>query len=114
MGARLFIRKNGGLSSARNAGMDVAANNFFMFVDSDNFIEKIMVAALLQSQNQTGADVVCYKINRYLQGKYGLMDIFHSGKASYTISSIHFLAKLFLTEVSCASLHKLYKKNILQ
>lgn len=67
MGARLFIRKNGGLSSARNAGMDVAADNFFMFVDSDNFIEKIMVAALLQSQNQTGADVVCYEINRYLQ-----------------------------------------------
>ena len=111
---KVVHKKNGGLSSARNAGMDVATGSFLMFVDSDDFIEKNMVADLLQSQEQTGADVVCCEINRYSQGKYVLMDIFHSDKASYTISSTQFLEKLFLTEVSCASWNKLYKKNILQ
>lgn len=37
---KVVHKKNGGLSSARNAGMDVATGSFLMFVDSDDFIEK--------------------------------------------------------------------------
>lgn len=111
---KVIHKQNGGLSSARNAGMDIATGDFLMFIDSDDFVEDSMVTNMLQSQQQTGADVVCCEINRYSEGKYILMDIFHSDEESYTISSTKFLEKLFLTEVSCASWNKLYKAEILK
>lgn len=107
-------KQNGGLSSARNAGMDIATGEFVMFVDSDDFIEKSMVYDLLQSQKTSKADIVCCEINRYSEGEYSLMDIFHSNRECYTISSTGFLEKLFLTEASCASWNKLYKAEILK
>ena len=36
---KVIHKENGGLSSARNAGMDVARGEYFGFVDSDDWIE---------------------------------------------------------------------------
>src|SRR5665647_2657921 len=39
-------KKNGGLSSARNAGLDVAKGEYIGFIDSDDWIEKDMYESL--------------------------------------------------------------------
>ena len=111
---KVIHKTNGGLSSARNAGLKVASGDCVMFVDSDDFIELSMASDLLQSLKNTNADITCCEINRYKDGKYSIMDIFHSKSESYTISSTQYLNKLFLTEVSCASWNKLYKREILK
>lgn len=36
---RVIHKKNGGLSSARNAGMDVMCGKYVCFIDSDDWIE---------------------------------------------------------------------------
>lgn len=110
---KVIHKKNGGLSSARNAGLKVASGDFIMFVDSDDFIEKTMASELLLAIKTMKTDIACCEINRYEDGKYSLMEIFHSAIDSYTVTSTQFLEKLFLTEVSCASWNKLYKRNIL-
>ena len=40
-------KKNGGLSSARNAGMEVVTGNYILFVDSDDYIKEDMYEILL-------------------------------------------------------------------
>ena len=46
---KVIHKPNGGLSSARNAGIDIAEGDFLGFVDGDDFIEKDMYEKLLQA-----------------------------------------------------------------
>jgi len=52
-------KTNGGLSSARNTGLDVANGEFIAFVDSDDWIEPTMLETMLGwMRNHAAADVV--------------------------------------------------------
>ena len=55
---RVVHKKNGGLASARNAGLDVIAGDMVTFVDSDDYVEPNYVSELLHWHKQSGADVV--------------------------------------------------------
>ena len=43
---KVIHKPNGGLSSARNAGLDISCGRFVMFVDSDDWIDKNTVQSL--------------------------------------------------------------------
>ena len=51
---RVIHQKNGGLSAARNAGLDVARGEWIGFVDSDDYIAPEMYEALYQAVQSTG------------------------------------------------------------
>lgn len=46
---RVVHKENGGLSSARNAGMEVARGDYFGFVDSDDYVDTRMYEAMLSA-----------------------------------------------------------------
>lgn len=50
-------KPNGGLSSARNAGLDRASGDYICFVDSDDYIDERMVATLIGNIDESGAQV---------------------------------------------------------
>lgn len=54
---KVIHKSNGGLSDARNAGMNVAAGEYIAFVDSDDFIDERMYATMVTAMQDTGADV---------------------------------------------------------
>lgn len=52
-------KKNGGLSSARNAGIDAAMGDDIIFPDPDDWVEPDYVEKLLTFRRQYEADLVC-------------------------------------------------------
>lgn len=56
----LLEKKNGGLSDARNYGLDRASGDYIMFVDSDDYIEPDMVEYLMDAIEKADAQIaVC-------------------------------------------------------
>ena len=55
---KVIHKINGGLSDARNAGIEQAKGKYICFIDSDDFIEKDMVEKMLNKINSLKADVI--------------------------------------------------------
>ena len=58
---RVVHRENGGLSAARNSGIEVAKGAYLMFVDSDDFIEPNVLGTLMKQVERDNLDVLRYK-----------------------------------------------------
>lgn len=56
---KVIHKENGGLSSARNAGIEIANGEYIGFVDSDDFIDLTMYEKLLEEAKKENADC-CY------------------------------------------------------
>lgn len=59
-------KNNGGLSSARNAGIKQAKGEYLLFVDSDDYIEKQSLEKLIHEAEKNNCDIVCanaYKVS---------------------------------------------------
>lgn len=57
---KVIHKSNGGLSSARNAGLDVANGDYVYFVDSDDYIDTKLVEDNLNLAIEHDADMVCF------------------------------------------------------
>ena len=56
---RVIHKPNGGLSSARNAGIDAARGEFIVFPDPDDWTEPHYVESFLEYQRRYQVDLVC-------------------------------------------------------
>lgn len=54
---RVIHRKNGGLSAARNSGLDIARGDFIGYVDGDDWVEPGMYEAMVNACVETGAQI---------------------------------------------------------
>ena len=53
-------KKNGGLSDARNAGIEKASGDYIFFLDSDDYVEINLIERLiLEAQNNESDVVIC-------------------------------------------------------
>lgn len=91
---KVVHKTNGGLSDARNAGLDIASGDYVIFVDSDDYIEKDTCHNLLKYTNNDidiiiGDAVVEGGIDRLkhisestvIDGKTYLLRAFEAGRA---------------------------------
>lgn len=69
---RVIHKRNGGVSAARNDGIDAATGDFIGFVDSDDWTEPTYVERLLEifsAHPEIGVAVCCYAVHDHPHGK---------------------------------------------
>lgn len=74
---KVIHKENGGLASARNAGLDIARGEFIGFVDSDDYISLNMYEKMYKKINELEADIcICgyYTVrnDKYISHKIGI------------------------------------------
>ncbi len=66
---RAIKRENGGVSSARNRGIDEAKGEYLMFVDSDDTVEPDYCKKMWQAHLETKADLVLCGFHHWYVGR---------------------------------------------
>lgn len=61
---KYVAKPNGGQSSARNVGMDMAKGEYISFVDSNNYIEKSFLQQLYEMYENNGSYISMCSMNR--------------------------------------------------
>ncbi|MBO4616876.1 MAG: glycosyltransferase family 2 protein [Lachnospiraceae bacterium] len=63
-GIKVIHQENGGISSARNSGLDAATGDYIFFLDSDDYLVGNALQVLLQALESHGADYVIGNFER--------------------------------------------------
>ena len=111
---KVIHKSNGGLSDARNAGMKVAAGDYFAFVDSDDWIEHKMFERLLNNSIKYNAEISVGGVKDLLEldtGEHKIFKTTYDGNIkNYVLSSEEAMKKYFYG--SWAAWDKIYKRNV--
>lgn len=111
---RVIHKENGGLSSARNAGMDAACGEYIAFVDSDDWVTEDAYEHLLSVMKKQDVKLVCggrYDVN----GKTGERTVGLCPKKEEKISAEELVGRIFLWDnCDSSACDKLYHRSLLE
>ena len=66
---KVIHKQNGGLSDARNAGIDIATGRYIVFIDSDDYINNKMIEYLYSGITNNNADVSVCGVKKVKDGE---------------------------------------------
>jgi len=118
MDSRITVihKKNGGLSSARNAGIDIVDTEYIGFVDSDDFIDKDMYNTLYQAIIREEADISSCDFLQCEEGEMDDLSKINKEEAVYLTYQGKDSVKQLLRdkEINRSAWNKLYKSELFE
>ena len=116
---KIIDKKNGGLSSARNAGLEVAQGEYISFIDSDDWIEETMIEKLYRNITSLDTDIAICGVHQYDEkkkeiddsNKYYTLEYFDKSfdNRSFTYEE----TKPFIMDVCVMAWNKLYRRSLI-
>jgi glycosyltransferase involved in cell wall biosynthesis len=109
---RYHYKPNGGLSSARNFGLNVVEGEFICFVDSDDYLDDNFVSAHLCALIKSKLDIsVC---GRYVIEKNFMRELFSRSKVSFWSSEEAVSRLLSWDSIDGAVCDKVFRKDLFE
>ena len=107
---RVIHKENGGLSDARNRGIDEAESDLVGFIDSDDYIDSDMYEVLLKNLNNTDADLsMCALYDVYNNTPEAQV----TNKETWELSSEQAIKMVMEAKIlSVTAVNKLYRKSL--
>ena len=114
---KIVDKKNGGLSSARNAGMKVAVGEYISFIDSDDWIEPTMLEKLYESMTTHNTDITICAVHQFDEqkqqnddtNKYYTLEYFDESFDNCAFS--YEKTRPFIMDVCVMAWNKLYRRS---
>ncbi len=108
-----YIKKeNGGISSARNAGLKEAKGEYILFVDSDDFVEQNLLEKIMEQNNNY--DLFIYSYQNVYENNHSI-EIKKCIEQSQLVSKVESLPLFFENEAVRGYVwNKVFKNSLIQ
>jgi glycosyltransferase involved in cell wall biosynthesis len=110
---RTTHKKNGGVSDARNIGIDQATGLYLTFIDPDDFIETDMISLLHDTLSANQCDVSICAVQRFSEGNQPNVDL-RQNTLQIMNNEICIEDMLYQKNIVVAILGKLYKTSLFE
>ncbi len=109
---QVIHKENGGLSDARNAGIDLAEGKYIGFVDGDDYVDNDMYETLYTAICNAHADIASCGIHQ--KSDYG--DIIKCSKKIQILDKMQTYETFFIQNdsIDCSCCNKLFNKSIFE
>ena len=112
---RVIHKVNGGLSSARNVGIENATGDYLSFVDSDDFFDKMMYEKLYEGTTRSpNIGISAIKFYKYEDGVVSIYNPNWDTKKDILVKAEDFGILTLKQEICHAATNKLYKRSLLE
>ncbi len=110
---KVIHKENGGVSSARNKGLDIASGERIMFVDSDDWIDARTLEALNSIFQEKDTDILCFGFFSYTEN--GLIPYVIDSMDCSVGDMVVSLPKIRgNVSILCTVWNKVYKREIIE
>lgn len=105
-------KENGGLSDARNAGIDKAKGEFIAFVDSDDYIDLAMLEKMYELAERDESEIVLCDLVKVNENGKEFRDLPQSPQLPEKIILVEDFT--IFGEMSCFACNKIFKKALFE
>lgn len=110
---KVIHKPNGGLSDARNAGIEVSTGEYISFIDSDDFIDLNTYERLIPVLLNHKADILRFDYKMYGGGKYQKHSPHYKAKGITFYKGLDALKSLLTSQLNCSAWDKIYRKEVI-